>query len=254
VKRRSGDPTLAVAYLRVSTEEQNNGPEAQRHSIEAWAARLGVKVISWHEDRLSGATPIDDRPAMLDALRAVGTAHAGVLVVSCRDRLARGVLVAAVAEALVADLGARILTADGIGQDDSPEGQLMRTMQDAFAQFERAKIRARTRAAMAVKARRGEFTGGHAPYGHAVSRATESATLVPVEEEQVVIGMIRNLNRQGFGAARIARRLNKAGVPCRGSAWHPMTVQRVLGRVTRATESLRPALSRHDDAHRAFPG
>jgi DNA invertase Pin-like site-specific DNA recombinase len=254
VKRRASDPTLAVAYLRVSTEDQNNGPEAQRHSIEAWAARAGVKVISWHEDRLSGGTPAEDRPAFLAALAELRASGAGVFLAAKRDRLARGVLVAATAERLIADAGGRIITADGVTSDDSPEGQLMRGIMDLFAQYERAVIRARTKAAMAVKARRGEHTGGAAPYGHAVSRATESATLVQIEEEQMVIGMIRNLNRQGFGAARIARRLNKAGVPCRGSAWHPMTVRRVLGRVTRATENLRPALGSHDDAHGAFPG
>jgi DNA invertase Pin-like site-specific DNA recombinase len=254
VKRRAGDPTLAVAYLRVSTEDQNNGPEAQRHSIEAWAARAGVKVISWHEDRLSGGTPAEDRPAFLAALAELRASGAGVFLAAKRDRLARGVLVAATAERLISDAGGRIITADGVTSDDSPEGQLMRGIMDLFAQYERAVIRARTKAAMAVKARKGEHTGGAAPFGFRVSRATENATLEPDQDEQTVVRMIRNLNRQGFGAARIARRLNKAGVPCRGSAWHPMTVQRVLGRVTRATESLRPALSRHDDAHRAFPG
>jgi DNA invertase Pin-like site-specific DNA recombinase len=232
VKRRAGDPTLAVAYLRVSTEDQNNGPEAQRHSIEAWAARAGVKVISWHEDRLSGGTPAEDRPAFLAALAELRASGAGVFLAAKRDRLARGVLVAATAERLISDAGGRVITADGVTSDDSPEGQLMRGIMDLFAQYERAVIRARTKAAMAVKARKGEHTGGAAPFGFRVSRATENATLEPDQDEQTVVRMIHSLRDGGFGAVKIARRLNKAQVPCRGSAWHPMTVQRVLGRIS----------------------
>jgi DNA invertase Pin-like site-specific DNA recombinase len=238
VKRRAGDPTLAVAYLRVSTEEQNNGPEAQRHSIEAWAARLGVTVVAWHEDRLSGGMPVEDRPGFLAALQDVQRASCGLFVAAKRDRLARDVMIAATAERLIGDAGCRVVTADGVAAEDTPEGRLMRQLLDAFAEYERALIRARTKAAMANKARRGEFTGGQAPYGHRVSRATEGLRIVLHDEEQTVIRSIERLRRDGLGPAAIARRLNKAQVPCRGSAWHPMTVQRVLGRVTRATEGV----------------
>ncbi len=47
---RPGNPLIAVAYLRVSTDEQRLGPEAQRASIEAWAKREGVAVVAWHAD------------------------------------------------------------------------------------------------------------------------------------------------------------------------------------------------------------
>jgi len=50
-KRPTLDPSKAVAYLRVSTEDQALGPEAQRASIEAWAARQGIEVATWHTDQ-----------------------------------------------------------------------------------------------------------------------------------------------------------------------------------------------------------
>jgi len=53
----------------------------------------------------------------------------------------------------------------GVGNGNGPEAQLMRTMIDAFAAYERALIRARTKAALAAKAARGERTSLHAPYG-----------------------------------------------------------------------------------------
>ncbi len=39
---RSGSPLVAVAYIRVSKDDQKLGPEAQRAAVEAWAAREGV--------------------------------------------------------------------------------------------------------------------------------------------------------------------------------------------------------------------
>jgi Resolvase, N terminal domain len=62
------DPKIAVAYVRVSTEDQNLGPEAQRASIEAWAGRHGVTVAAWFTDKgVSGGKAVEDRPALLEA-------------------------------------------------------------------------------------------------------------------------------------------------------------------------------------------
>jgi DNA invertase Pin-like site-specific DNA recombinase len=157
----SADPLRAVAYLRVSTDEQHLGPEAQRAAVEAWAAREGVDVVAWHTDAgVSGAAPVDRRPALLAALADLRQLGAGVVVVARRDRLARDVLAAAMLERLTADAGARIVSAAGEGTDgDDPAACLMRRMVDAFAEYERALIAARTRAAMGAKARRGEAVG-----------------------------------------------------------------------------------------------
>ena len=163
--RAAADTTLAVAYIRVSTQDQHLGPEAQRSAIEAWATTKGITVVSWHEDRLSGATPVDQRPGLLAALESLRTNRAGVLVASTRSRYAREVVIAATLERLVADLGARVETSDGVSAEDTPEGALLRGLMDSFAQYERAVIRARTTAALAIKRARGERVSGRAPFG-----------------------------------------------------------------------------------------
>ena len=222
------DPLLAIAYLRVSTEEQANGPKAQRHSIGAWAKRAGVRVVAWRVEHLSGGTPVEDRPRFMRALRDVREHHAGLLVVAKRDRLARDVVIAATAERLVADARAKVVTADGVTCENTPEGQLMRGLLDLFAQYERAMIRARTKAAMLAKGRRGEYTGGEAPYGYRAS----GESVVEHADEQVVIQMVKWLSAvHHLNAAGIARRLNQDHVPCRGSVWHAKSVSRLLARV-----------------------
>lgn len=206
-----GDARVAVAYLRVSTEEQAFGPEAQRAAIAAWAQRAGVTVAAWHEDRLSGGTPVEDRPGLLDALAGLKTHGAGLLVFAKRDRIARDVVVAATVERLAKDAGARVVTADGVSADDTPEGALMRTLLDAFAAYERAVIRARTRAALAVKRGKGEHCGGDAPFGWRV----DAGRLVAEPDEQAIVARARSLRASGLSLRAVTRSLDAAGLRSR---------------------------------------
>jgi len=71
-KKPQTDPTLAVALLRVSTDEQALGMEAQRAAIAGWAERQGITIAHWAEDvGVSGGADLDKRPGLLEALRMV---------------------------------------------------------------------------------------------------------------------------------------------------------------------------------------
>src|SRR5580692_9105499 len=96
---KAGSPLVAVAYLRVSKDDQKLGPEAQRASIEAWATREGVQVVAWHVDHgVCSVTAIDARPGLLGALASLRGHGAGVLVAAKRDRLSRDVVLTAMIE------------------------------------------------------------------------------------------------------------------------------------------------------------
>jgi DNA invertase Pin-like site-specific DNA recombinase len=171
LKRRtkSGDPTVAIGYCRVSTDEQQLGPIAQKDAMQAWATARGVRLVVIHEDLgVSGGAELDRCPGLLAALGAVQDHGAGLLLVAKRDRLARDVVKAAMVESLAKRAGARVVSADGVGDGDDPAAQLLRTMVDAFAQNERAMTRSRVRAALAVKKARGERVG-NVPYGYRVA-------------------------------------------------------------------------------------
>jgi site-specific DNA recombinase len=224
--RQTGSPALAAAVLRVSTEDQSLGPEAQRASIAAWAQREGVTVVSWQEDRVSGATPAEDRPGLMAALAAIREHGAGLLVAAKRDRIARDVVIAATVEQLARDAGARLVTADGVTAEDTPEGQLMRTLMDAFAQYERQLIRARTRAALAVKKARGERVSRRAPLGFRF----EGGRLAQASEESAILARVREMRARGLSLARVAAILNAEGLKCRGGRWHVTTLARALRR------------------------
>jgi site-specific DNA recombinase len=227
--RKPVDVSRAVAYVRVSTEDQNLGPEAQRSAIARWAASHGVTVLEVHEDRLGGATPAEDRPGLMAALGGLRRHGAGILLAAKRDRLAREVVVAATIERLALDAGARIVTADGVAAEDTPEGQLMRGLLDLFAAYERAVIRARTKAALAAKRARGERVSRRPPLGFRF----DGGRLVADPAEQAVLDRIQGMRESGLSLKRVADILNAEGVRCRGGRWHVTTLARSCARVAR---------------------
>ncbi len=229
MKRRATDPCLAVLYLRVSTTDQNLGPDAQLATVERWARANGVRIVATHEDHgVSGGASLDRRRGLLAALDALKEHGAGLLVVAKRDRLARDPIVAAMVEAAAARVGARIVSAAGEGDGDDPAAILMRRMVDAFAEYERHMIRARTKAALAVKRSRGERVSGKAPFGYRFDETGRA--LFPREDEQRMIERVRELHDAGMSLNAIAAALNAEGVPARGTRWHPTTVMRIVRR------------------------
>lgn len=200
----------------------------QRAALQAWCARAGVELLAVFEDvGVSGASPLEKRPGLLQALAALETHDAGVLLVARRDRLARDVVLAAMTDRLAERVGARVVSCAGEGTDaDDPASQLMKTLLDAFSQYERALIASRTRSTLAAKKQRGELTGS-APLGRRV--AADGRTLEPDAREQEALQLIRELRAGGMSLREIASELEARGVHNRaGRRWHPEAVNRAL--------------------------
>jgi DNA invertase Pin-like site-specific DNA recombinase len=85
----------------------------------------------------------------------------------------------------------------------------MRTILDGAAQYERALIRQRTRAALAAKRARGERAGA-VPFGYRL--ADDSARLVPEPDEQRMIARVRELRAAGRSLRGIVADLAGAGL------------------------------------------
>ncbi len=228
-RARLGNASVAVAYIRVSTEEQTLGPEAQRAAIESWAARQGVQVTSWHVDKgVSGGADIAERPALVAALGELRAAGAGVLLVAKRDRLARDTYIAGAIERAAEQSGARVACADGTANGDTPADAFMRSILDAAAQYERALIRARTKAALGAKKARGERAGTVA-YGYRL--AADGVRVEPDAAEQGVLSVVRELRAAGMSHRAIVAALAARGLASRaGGALSQTQVARILAR------------------------
>jgi DNA invertase Pin-like site-specific DNA recombinase len=227
-KQQQGDANKAVVYVRVSTEDQQLGPQAQLAAIQRYCDAKGIQIMSVHTDHgVSGAAEIDRCPALLDAIDAMKATGAALLIAAKRDRVARDVMKAAMVEQLVQRAGGMVVSAAGEGEGTDAASQLMRTLVDAFAAYERALIAQRTTAALAVKKAKGQRTGG-VPWGF---DANPSGQLVANDEEVSLIQRCRSLRARGMKLREIATQLNQEGVTLRGRQLYEMKVHRLLQRV-----------------------
>ncbi len=152
--------TRCLVYIRVSTDEQHLGPEAQAEACRVYAERLGMTVVETFRDiGVSGAAPLHECPGLQSAVDSLAAHDAGVLLVSKRDRLARDFMKAGMVTQRVESAGAIVVSADGVPESNEPTAVLMRQIIDAFSQFERSLIISRTTAALATKKVKGEVTG-----------------------------------------------------------------------------------------------
>ncbi len=204
----------AVAYLRVSTDEQARsglGVEAQRAAIAAELDRRGWTLAAEIvDDGVSGSTL--DRPGIAEALAMLTDGAADVLVVAKLDRLSRSL----VDFAAVMERGRRegwsLVTLD-LGVDTTtPSGELLAGVMATFAQYERRLIAARTADALAAKRAQGARLGR------------------PVGLPAAVRERIAAARAGGATLRSIADALNADRVPTAqgGARWHASTVAAVL--------------------------
>lgn len=226
------DSPIAVALLRVSTEDQASsglGLDDQRAACERWAQSKGVRLAAVREEHVSGKAPLEGRAGLLAALADVRALGARYLLVLRRDRLARDPLVALLAEREAATAGAQVVTADGLANGDDPGSELTRGVLDAVARFEAGMVRERTRAALGAKRRRGQWTG-RPPWGH---RIGDDGRLEVLPEAEPTVARVRELRAEGASIRAIAAALDREGHRRAagdgpGARWHRGNVHSLL--------------------------
>jgi DNA invertase Pin-like site-specific DNA recombinase len=212
-----------LAYLRVSTDQQTESGAGLDAQLDACTRAGGELGGVYRDEGISGSAGLEKRPVLLAAIGALDKGD--ILLVAKRDRLGRDPLVVAMIESAVKRKGARIVSAAGEGTDsDNPSDVLMRRMVDAFAEYERLIIGARTKAALASKKARGERTGS-IPYGYRL--AADGKQLEADEREQEIVRLVRLLRDGGETYRAIAAELMARGLSPRGKAWNPKTIRSI---------------------------
>jgi len=214
----------------VSTDEQlnGNGLELQEQAIRRFCEESHVELVDVVADAgVSGSNGLDRRLGLMAAITRLEAGAGDFLLVHRLDRLARDLIV----QELVVD---RLRTAgtpvrsvaepDVDTATDDPTKVLIRQILGALAQYERALIRARLSAGKAIKATRGGYLGGNAPYGKRVV----AGELEDCPDEQTVAATIRSLRSQGWSYRAICRTLDDLGLrPRRGGGWQPKVVRSI---------------------------
>lgn len=208
------DGNRAVLYIRVSTDEQSASLQAQRETCTRLAHQHGYEVVGEHVDEnVSGTIPIDKRPALKRALKALADDKADRLIVAKLDRLARNVRVALeIDEDYATRQGWGIVFGDMDVDTSTAVGKMQLSMFAAVARFERDRISERTREALAIKRAQGVRLG--------------RPSALPFE----IVSRIVAEREAGASLRVIADGLTRDGIVTAqgGKSWHGSTVRKVL--------------------------
>ena len=219
----------AVILVRVSTEHQASsglGADAQRKSCVEYAKNHNLELGEVHlELGVSGGLDLDKREGLLAAINDCG--RGDVLLVAKRDRVSRQMMAMAMVERMLEKKGARLVSADGVANDDTPEAALMRSIITSFAVYERSLAKSRTKAALAAKKAQGKRYTRRPPFGFRFV----DGSMIEDAQEQKALELLHSLRRRGFTLAAISSELFDQGFTSRsGKKIGPGTLSKVLQR------------------------
>lgn len=220
----------AVAYLRVSTDEQVNGLDVQRTEIAEWAHRNRIKCEHYFADKgVSRSSEIQNRPAFVELMAHVYEREHKIafIVIQKVDRLGSDMLQRLLIEKMLEARDIRIISINESLEDlDRPEIQLSRNILSSVAQFERQLISSRTKAGLAAAQRSGVTLG----------RPRYEAT--PAGRE--IVRQIQALHAGGMSLRGIAQALYTAGIRtlCGKHNWHKTQIVRCLSVELASTEEV----------------
>lgn len=222
----------AVAYMRVSTDGQTGadafGIEAQKSQIIEYCKKNDIAIVDWFIDEgVSGAA--ECKPG-LDAIIAGAATNPPVemVITAKNDRVARKVEYYYAYKIKLQQVGMRIVS---VVEDFGQAGlfaPVLEALTAAIAEVERGTITARTSGGRTIKASRGGYSGGKAPYGYKADKNIKGLVVVPEEAE--IVRLIHSMKRNGRTYQQIIDHLNAIGAKTRkGGAWQISTIQSILG-------------------------
>lgn len=218
-----------IIYIRVSRESQVQsglGLEAQRHMCLTYIQQKGKtqEYIEFSDEGFSGGLELEKRPGLLEAISFLN--EGDVLLIAKRDRIGRDTIVNAMIERAVERKKAKLISASGdVSEENDPSSILMRRMVDAFAEYERLIIGARTKCALARKIAKNERCG-YIPYGFRLS--DDNLHLEKDEYEQNILNLKEEMTQNGLSFREIAFEFNQRGLYNRlKNPWNHMNVYRI---------------------------
>lgn len=223
--KRPTDHQRAIAYVRVSTDEQARegiSLDAQRSKIAAWCEVMGYGLVQTFADEGISGHSMDKRPGLQAAVDAVCDAGC-VLVVYSLSRLARNTRETLELGERLSKAGADLVSLSEKIDTTSAAGKMVFRMLAVLAEFERDQVSERTALAMQYKKAKKERISRHIPFGMQLS--VDETHLEDNSAEQAVIDAARSLHAEGLSSRRIATRLADRGMYSRaGSVFTPSAI------------------------------
>lgn len=219
----------AVGYVRVSTEDQKNSPEAQADAIKSYCKLRELileKLVVDHG--VSAGHPLSERPGGAQVLELVRSGKVNAVIAYKLDRLFRDASDCLIVTKQWDEAGTSLHLIDlgGASVDtSSPMGRFFLTVMAAAAEMERNLTRERTKAIAAHKRKNHERIGT-IPYGYHLAKDKKH---IEIDQwEQKVIGWIKQGRACGWSMQEIVDWLTAHKVKSRGKRWHLTSVRRIL--------------------------
>ncbi len=217
--RPDGNGLRAVFYVRVSKEdgETKHGMEVQRADIDRYALGKGyIHVASFHDDGVSGATPLEKRQGLSEAFALCLAGQADVIVAYNQDRFARSMGVWEAIRNKAIGKNIRLETAEGRVLTDDKD-QLMGEVMAFAAAMERRRISERFMAARAYRSQKDGRGSAPLPFGYV---ALDEGGIGVDATAAAAICLLLACRAQGMTYQATANALNAGGHHSpRGGSW-----------------------------------
>jgi site-specific DNA recombinase len=230
----------AVLYARFSPRpnpDECDSVEKQLERCRAYCEGHGYTVVADFNDKDLSGERADNRPGLQKAI-ARACERKAVLCVYSLSRLARCTKDAIDLAERLSAAGADLAVIQENVNTRSPMGRFIFTLFSALAQLEREQIAERTSTAMRRHQAKGRrmTRADRCPYGWRPD-PSDPERLIQDTDEQATIARIREEHRHGRGLREIARRLDTAGMACRGGRWSHTTIRSILLRSQQLAEA-----------------
>lgn len=214
-----------LIYQRVSEEDQVTKTQQEEcyESIIKIQKGEPFSYKVYDEEELSSRKPIEKRPKLIEMLADIRPGD--TVIVYKLDRLARDNI-----ELLqIYRLITKTKKANLIAVNDPYADEFSVSIMAAVAQKERDMISLRTKSRLKSLKKESKRISRFPPYGFAF--ADDQKTLIPNDQEQAVIELVRDLQANNGSYQDIALQLTNQGLRNRnGQPFQKMTIYRILKR------------------------
>jgi len=233
ILRMIKNKSLAIAYIRVSTEEQVRegvSLQVQEEKIKAYCIMNDLELLMMiREEGVSGAKPLSERPGGTELLNLLKNKKNGIkhIIALKLDRLFRDAA-DCLNQTKVWDneeIALHLLDMGGTSINTaSAMGRFFITMAAGFAELERNLIAERTSTALKHKKQNHKIYGT-IPLGFKL----EGDNLIEENNELEIVRLIKRKRQEGLSYDKIAKYLSREKIETKkGGIWRAWTVQYII--------------------------
>ena len=217
-----------AAYCRVSTdkEDQLNSLEAQKKFFAEYTQRTGDSLVRLYADEGISGTKIKNRKEFLHMMEDAKRGLFQLVVVKDISRFARNTvdLLQNIRTLKALGIETQFLTANMTSMGNS---EFVLTIFGALAQEESANTSKRVKFGKKINAEKGKVP--NLVFGYDKTNGDLFNLAINEREADTVRTIFELYREEGYGAAKIAIRLNERGIKTkRGCAWTANAVVRIL--------------------------